>query len=155
MTIRLLATPLRLFALSLALICVSTSNASAQTPKEESATAKASPSSSMIYELRIYTASEGKLDALNARFRNHTLKFFEKHGIKSIGYWTGVDDENKNKIFYIVAYPDLASREKMLINGIAKDPEFLKVVADSEKDGKLTTKVESILLNPTDYSPLQ
>ncbi|WP_459556124.1 NIPSNAP family protein [Lacunimicrobium album] len=111
--------------------------------------------STTAFELRIYTAAEGKLDALNARFRNHTLKIFEKHGIKNIGYWTGTEGEDKNKIFYIIAYPDLASREKMLINGIAKDPEFLKIVAESEKDGKLTTKVESIMLKSTDYSPIQ
>ncbi len=111
--------------------------------------------SATAFELRTYTAAEGKLDTLNARFRNHTLKIFEKHGIKNIGYWTGTEGDDKNKIFYIIAYPDLASREKMLVNGIAKDPEFLKIVAESEKDGKLTTKVESIMLNATDYSPIK
>jgi len=108
-----------------------------------------------FFELRIYTAAPGKLDALNKRFRDHTLKFFEKHGIESIGYWTAVDDQNVGKLYYIVAYPNRASREKSLINGIAKDPDFLAVVAESEKDGKIVTGMESVLLEPTDYSKIK
>jgi hypothetical protein len=108
-----------------------------------------------LYELRIYTAAPGKADALHDRFRDHTLRLFEKHGIKSVGYWTGVDDQQRDKLYYLVAYPDRAAREQRLVNGIAKDPEFLCVVAGSETDGKLTASVESILLSPTDYSPMR
>lgn len=118
-------------------------------------TANAAAKDSQVFELRIYTAASGKMDALNKRFRDHTLRLFEKHGIKSVGYWSAVDDEHQGRLYYIVAYPDAASREKMLVNGIAKDPEFLKVVAESEKDGKLTTAIESVMLAPTDYSPLK
>ena len=108
-----------------------------------------------FFELRIYTAAPGKLDALNRRFRDHTLKFFEKHGIESIGYWTAVDDTNRGKLYYIVAYPDRASREKIAHQGVAQDPEFLAVVAESEKDGKIVTEMESVLLEPTDYSAIK
>ena len=108
-----------------------------------------------LFELRIYTAAEGKMDAMNARFRDHTLRRFEKHGIRNVGYWTAVDEEHKGRLYYLIAYPDRASREKMLVNGIAKDPEFLKVVAESEKDGKIVTASESVLLTPTDYSMLR
>ena len=115
----------------------------------------AEPAAPRLYELRIYTAAPGKLDALHTRFRDHTLRLFEKHGIKSVGYWTGVDDGQREKLYYVVAYPDRAAREKRLVSGIAKDPEFLKAVAASEKGGKLTSGVESILLAPTDYSPMR
>lgn len=108
-----------------------------------------------LFELRIYTAAPGKMEALHTRFREHTLRLFEKHGIKSVGYWSATDTEGREQLYYMVAYPDQESREKMLINGIAKDPVFLKVVKDSEKEGKLTTKVESVLLTPTDYSALK
>jgi hypothetical protein len=106
-----------------------------------------------LFELRIYTAAPGKMEALHKRFREHTLRLFAKHGIRSVAYWTAVDAKHQDRLYYIVAYPDKESREKRLVNGIAKDPEFRKVVADSEKEGKLTTQIESVLLTPTDYSP--
>ena len=115
----------------------------------------ADPAAPQLYELRIYAAAPGKMEALHARFRDHTLRLFEKHGIKSVGYWTGVDDAQRQKLYYLVAYPDLAAREQRLMNGIAKDPEFLEAVAESEKGGKLTSGVESVLLSPTDYSPMR
>src|SRR5690242_9406714 len=76
---------------------------------------------SQLFELRIYTAAPGKMDALNKRFRDLTLGMFEKHGIKSVGYWTGVDEAQRGKLYYLVAYPDRDAREKRLVNGIAKD----------------------------------
>ena len=115
----------------------------------------AAPAAPQLYELRIYTAAPGKMDALHARFRDHTLRLFEKHGIKSVGYWTGVDEGQREKLYYVVAYPDREAREQRLVNGIAKDPEFLKAVAESEKGGKLTSGTESVLLAPTDYSPMR
>jgi hypothetical protein len=115
----------------------------------------AEPATPQLYELRIYTAAPGKMDALHTRFRDHTLRLFAKHGIKSVGYWTGIDDGQREKLYYLVAYPDREARERRLVNGIAKDPEFLKAVAESEKGGKLTSGTESVLLAPTDYSPMR
>ena len=115
----------------------------------------AEPAASQLYELRVYTAAPGKMEALHARFRDHTLRLFEKHGIKSIGYWTGVDGGQREKLYYLIAYPDREARERRLLNGIAKDPEFLNAVAESEKGGKLTSSIESVLLAPTDYSPMR
>ena len=115
----------------------------------------AEPAKPQLYELRIYTAAPGKMDALHRRFRDHTLRLFEKHGIKNVGYWTGVDEGQREKLYYLIAYPDPEARERRLLNGIAKDPEFLKAVAESEKQGKLTAGVESVLLAPTDYSPMR
>jgi hypothetical protein len=117
--------------------------------------AAAAPAAPQLYELRIYTAAPGRMKALHARFRDHTLRLFEKHGIRSVGYWSGIEDGGREKLYYIVAYPDRASREQRLVNGIAKDAEFLQAVAESEKGGKLTCGTESVLLTPTDYSPLR
>lgn len=116
---------------------------------------KSSAQKPQVFELRIYHAAPGKMDALNKRFRDHTLRLFNKYGIKSIGYWIAEGEKGGQSLYYIIAYPDRESREKMLVNGIAVDPEFRKVVEESEMDGELTTKIESLILNPTDYSPLK
>lgn len=127
----------------------------ADEPPTTASTARKAATQEPLFELRIYTAAPGKLESLNRRFREHTLRLFAKHGIQSVGYWTTVDEKEQGRLYYILRYPNRESREKMLIEGIAKDPEFLKAVAESEKDGKLTDGVESVLLLPTDYSPIQ
>jgi hypothetical protein len=109
-----------------------------------------------VFELRTYTAAEGKLDALNARFRDHTNKLFVKHGIELIGFWTPADEAKgaKNTLIYILAH---ASREAAAKSwkDFRDDPEWKTALAESEKDGKLTTKVESVFMKPTDYSPMK
>lgn len=106
------------------------------------------------YEMRIYTAASGKMDALHARFRDHTLKLFKKHGIENVAYWTAVDEKNAGKLVFVIAYPDQASRDK-LWNAFAQDPEWLKAKEASEKDGKLVDKVEQVFMSATDYSPVK
>ena len=109
-----------------------------------------------VFELRTYTAAEGKLDALNARFRDHTNKLFVKHGMELIGYWTPLD-ENKgasNTLIYILAHQSREARDKSF-KDFQNDPEWKAAKAESEKNGSLTTKVDSILLTPTDYSPMK
>lgn len=103
------------------------------------------------YEMRIYYAAPGKLDALNARFRNHTCKLFEKHGITNIGYWMPVDNPER-KLLYILAYPNREERDKAW-KAFMNDPEWQAAFKESEKDGRLVEKVESIFLKATDYSP--
>ena len=85
-----------------------------------------------IFEIRTYTAPEGKLDALHARFRDHTVRIFERHGMTSIGYWTPSDSVlSKNTIIYILAFPSReAARESWAAFG--RDPEWQKVRAESE-----------------------
>ena len=75
--------------------------------------------------------------------------------IDEVDHGLRVEDGQRDKLYYLVAYPDREARERRLVNGIAKDPEFLKAVAESEKGGKLTSGTESILLAPTDYSPMR
>jgi len=106
-----------------------------------------------IFELRTYTASPGKLDALNARFRTHTHALFVKHAMTVIGYFTPAEgDRQKDTLIYILAFPDREAREKAW-NAFRDDPEWKRVKAESERNGPLTTKIESVLLEPTDYSP--
>ncbi|MGL6096640.1 MAG: NIPSNAP family protein, partial [Fimbriiglobus sp.] len=104
-----------------------------------------------LYELRVYYAAPGKLDALHARFRDHTAKLFEKHGMTNVGYWTPIENPD-NKLIYVLSHPDMAARQKSLAAFLA-DPEWLKAKAASETDGKLVAKIEETFLTPTDYSP--
>ncbi len=108
-----------------------------------------------FFEMRTYTAAEGKLRALHARFRDHTNALFQKHGMTLIGYWTPADGPtSKNTLVYILAYPDKDAREKSW-KAFQEDPEWIKAKADSEKDGKLVDNVVSVYMNPTDYSPIK
>ena len=104
----------------------------------------------MLYELRTYYTPEGKLDALNARFRNHTMKLFEKHGMKNIMYWTPVD--KPNTLIYVIAHKDKDAAAASW-KAFSADPEWKKVAEETQRDGKLVEKVESIYMTPTDYSP--
>jgi hypothetical protein len=113
----------------------------------------ANPSSAPVYELRIYHTFEGKLDDLLARFRDHTMKLFEKHGIKNIAYWTPTDDPLKGKtLVYILSHP---SREAATANWDAfrNDPEWVSVRDKSEANGKIVEKVDSTYMTMTDFSP--
>lgn len=108
-----------------------------------------------VFELRTYTTEEGKLDALNARFRNHTIKLFEKHGMANIGYWVPQDEpRSKNTLVYIVSH---ASRDaaKKSWDAFRADPDWVKARDESEKSGKIVAKVESVFLSPTDYSKIK
>ena len=104
-----------------------------------------------LYELRIYYAAPNKLDALNARFRDHTVKLFEKHGIINIGYWIPTPNPD-NKLVYIVAFPDQEARDKSW-KSFGADPLWQEARKKSELDGRLVSKVESILMNATQFSP--
>jgi hypothetical protein len=106
-----------------------------------------------VYELRIYHAFEGKLDDLLRRFREHTTKLFERHGIKNVAYWTPTDDPLKGKtLVYILAHP---SREAATANWKAfqNDPEWQSVRDKSEANGKLVEKIDSTFMVMTDFSP--
>lgn len=116
--------------------------------------------SARVFELRSYTAAPGRLGALNARFRDHTLKLFEKHGITNIGYWTPAPGEPgaDNTLLYFVAHasPDAAAAS---FNQFRADPAWLEARKNSEEKagGSLTAPdgVKSVFLRPLDYSPLQ
>jgi hypothetical protein len=108
-----------------------------------------------LSETGTYTAAEGKLGALHARFRDHTVELFKKHDMTSVAYFTPQDPPLKqNTLIYILAHP---SREAAAKNWRAfqNDPEWQQVKAASETQGRLTTKIESVFADPTDYSPMK
>jgi hypothetical protein len=108
-----------------------------------------------VFELRIYHAAAGKMKALHERFRSHTNKLFVKHGMTLIGYWSPTDEkEAEKKLYYILAYPSKEAAAKSWA-AFRDDPDWKKAKAASEVDGTLVAKVESVYMNPTDYSPLK
>ena len=108
-----------------------------------------------IYELRTYTCEPGKLDALKARFRDHTVRIFNKHGMESIGYWVPEDPErSSNTLIYILAHPSREAADKNW-KEFADDPEWKKVQAESEASGKIVQKVERVWMDPTGFSKLK
>ena len=116
------------------------------------ALAAAESSAETVFELRVYHAAEGKLSDLLKRFRDHTTKLFEKHGLKNVAYWTPMDDPAKsNTLIYILAHP---SREAAAANWKAfqADPEWIEVKEKSEVNGKLVEKVDSTYMTKTDFS---
>jgi|SRR3990172_7972667 hypothetical protein len=108
-----------------------------------------------VFELRTYTANEGKLLDLNARFRNHTLRLFEKHGMMNVGYWSPQDAPlSQHTLIYIISH-DSREAAKENWDSFRKDPEWVKVQTESEAKGKLVAKVDAIFMDATDYSPMK
>jgi len=112
-------------------------------------------SAAHVYELRTYTTHEGKLEALLARFRNHTTKLFEKHGMTNIGYWVPQDEPlKKNTLIYVIRH-DSREAAKKSWDAFRADPEWKKVQAESEAGGKINQKVDFVYLDSTDFSKLK
>ena len=109
---------------------------------------------SRVFELRTYHASPGKLDDLNARFRDHTLALFKKHGMTNFGYWTPTDKDKGagETLIYILAHKSKEAGEASF-TAFRADPDWVAAKKKSEENGSLTTKVESVYMAPTDYSP--
>ena len=108
-----------------------------------------------VFEMRTYYAHPGKMDALHARFRNHTCKLFEKHGMTLVGFWSPIDAKDaQQKMVYILAYPSKEAADKSWA-AFRKDPDWIKAKNASEKDGPIVAKVESVFLTATDYSAIK
>jgi hypothetical protein len=108
-----------------------------------------------VFELRTYTAPEGKLNDLHARFRNHTLRLFERHGMTNVVYLKPLDPPaSNNQLVYLLAHP---SREAAKANWakFASDPEWKKVASESQANGRILEKVESVFFEAADYSPMK
>jgi NIPSNAP len=113
------------------------------------------PPAVRVFEIRTYHTFPGRLDALHKRFREHTMKMFEKHGMTNVAYWTPQDSPaSATTLVYVVSH---ASREQAKANWAAfiADPQWQKIAADSQKDGKIIERIESVYLDATDYSPLK
>jgi uncharacterized protein (DUF1330 family) len=147
----------KLFALVSILSFVSAVAAAQEPPPAP--TVAPSPSltkDSRCFEIRTYTAAPGKLEELHARFRDHTMKIFKKHGMEVVGFWgpTDKDKGSENTLVYVMAFPSREARDKAW-KEFGADPEWQKARSESEKNGKLTEKVESVILMATDYSPIK
>lgn len=108
-----------------------------------------------VFEIRTYYTFPGRLEALHKRFREHTMRMFEKHGMTNVAYWTPQDSPGKdNTLVYVVSH---ASREQAKANWAAfiADPEWKKIAEDSQKDGKIVERIDSVFLDATDYSPIR
>jgi hypothetical protein len=107
-----------------------------------------------VYELRTYTTEPGKLENLDARFRDHTIKLFKKHGIESVGYWVPTDAKTaKNTLIYVIKHKS-RDAAKASWKAFLSDPEWKKVAAESQKDGRILAKrPESVFMKSTDYTP--
>jgi hypothetical protein len=111
--------------------------------------------SDKVYELRTYTALPGRLDALNARFRDHTTRIFRKHGMSNVGYWVPQDDPlAENTLIYIISHP---SREAAAENWnkFREDAEWQQVAEESQRDGRIVASVDAVFMDATDYSQIQ
>ena len=108
-----------------------------------------------VFELRTYYAAPGKMEALHARFRDHTNKLFEKHGMTLIGFWVPTNaKESQEKLFYIVAHASEEAAKKSW-KAFGADPDWIKARDASEKNGKIVLKVDRVFMNPTDYSAIK
>lgn len=104
----------------------------------------------MLYEWRTYHAVAGRMDRLHRRFADHTCRLFAKHGIRQIGYFIPVGAEGP--LHYLLAYPDRAARDAAW-EAFRSDPEWQAAKAESERDGPLVERIDSVFLEPTPYSP--
>lgn len=114
-----------------------------------------------VFELRTYYCHPGKLNDLHARFRNHTTKLFEKHGMKNVGYWQPTDAASKpgqpdksNTLIYVIRHKSREAAQKSW-DAFRKDPEWIKVRDASEKNGKIVDHVDAVYMDAVDYSPIK
>lgn len=108
-----------------------------------------------VYELRTYTTHEGKLEDLLARFRNHTVKLFEKHGMKNHGYWVPQDEPaKKNTLIYVISHESRDAAKKSWA-AFQADPDWKKVREESEKNGKIVQKVDAVYMDAVDFSGMK
>jgi hypothetical protein len=113
------------------------------------------PAPTHVYEMRTYTAAEGKFDAVNARFRDHTRRLFEKHGMKNVGYWTPSEGPLVGTTLIYILEHQSRDAARASWAAFSKDPEWQKVRAESETGGRIVAKAESVFLTPTDYSAIK
>jgi len=130
--------------------------ASAQNPPPVEAPSPSLANDSRIFELRTYYAAPGKLEELHARFRNHTMKIFKKHGMEVVGFWgpTDKDKGSENMLVYVMAFPSREARDKAW-RAFGADPDWQAARKESEKNGRLAEKVESVIMKATDYAPVK
>lgn len=130
-------------ALLFSLLCMTTAHINSAQAEEK------------FFELRTYYAAPGKFEALQSRFRDHTMKLFAKHGIKVVGFWTPSEGPGKDKMLvYVCEYANKEARTAAW-KAFRGDPDWVKAKSESEVNGTLTEKVEETFMSSTDYSPVK
>ena len=120
-----------------------------------SALVSGSAKETRVFEVRTYTTHEGRLEALHARFRTHTMRLFEKHGMTNVAYWTPDDPTLAGStLVYVLAHPSREAARRSW-EAFRQDPEWIRVKAESEAGGPIVSRVESVFGNATDYSPVR
>ena len=115
----------------------------------------ASAQGSRIFEMRTYTAHPGKLDALNARFRDHTTRIFERHGITNVAYWTPQEAPlSESTLVYILAHDSRDAAQEGWA-AFREDPDWARAAEESQRDGRLVESVDVLWLEATDYSKIK
>lgn len=120
-----------------------------------SASATAQEASGKVFELRTYKATPGNLDKLLTRFRDHTMRIFEKHGMTNIGYWIPTDEaESVDTLVYLLSHE---SQEAATASwrAFSQDPEWQKVNADSNANGPILDSVQRKFMSATDFSQMK
>lgn len=140
-----------LMAMAILVACSSSKKGSVNLPAAGASAPETKLQPMPVYEMRVYYAAPGKLEDLNARFRNNTMRIFAKHGMTNIGYWVPIDNP-ENKLIYILSYPSREARDASW-KAFGADPEWQAVAKASEVNGKIVMKVESTFMLTTDYSP--
>jgi hypothetical protein len=108
-----------------------------------------------VFELRTYTAPEGKLENLHARFRDHTMRIFRRHDMKSVGYFRPQDAPlSQNTLIYVLEHPSREAAKKNW-DAFRNDPEWKKVASETQANGPIVANVQSVFMTPTDYSPMK
>ena len=108
-----------------------------------------------VYELRIYTATPGNLDNLHARFRDHTIRIFEKHGMEIVGFWSPTaEGDRDNQLIYILEHSSRQAADAAW-TAFGSDPEWRSVSEASNANGQILANVERHYMVSTDYSPMQ
>ncbi|MDQ3440445.1 MAG: NIPSNAP family protein [Planctomycetota bacterium] len=155
MSVRVFASSVVALALFAVFATTPTRAADPQPAGAAAAPTTAPAASGRVFEMRKYYALPGRLDALNARFRNHTTALFQKHGMENIGYWVPTEGPEAGKVLvYLLAYPSREAKDAAW-KGFANDPDWKKARDESEKDGKIVEKIESTIMNATDYSAIK
>lgn len=108
----------------------------------------------MIYELRVYRCVPGRLPDLNKRFELVTLRIWQKHGIRPVGFWTTMIGESNQDLTYLLEWKDLAERERVW-GGFMKDPEWLAARAKTEENGPIVANITNTILAPTAFSRMK
>lgn len=109
-----------------------------------------------VFELRTYTSADGLLPNLQARFRDHTMRIFERHGMKNVGYWVPQDSPaSDDTLIYIISHDSREAATESWAS-FRDDPEWAEVSQASRVDGQsIVAKVESVFMESTDYSPMK